>query len=147
MVYAGDGPYRRSRGTEAEDIEIAAGRGLSPRPAPATTRPGVRTAPRRVRASATTHARAGRARRFRAGRRAAEAQAWVWSDRAAWPFSFVNICEVLGFDVDAMRARLLTRYPAPRRRARVRSPIRGRMVSLAVRRSASAPGRLGAIAT
>jgi len=68
MVYAGDGPYRRSRGTEAEDIEIAAGRGLSPRPAPATTRPGVRTAPRRVRASATTHARAGRARRFRAGR-------------------------------------------------------------------------------
>src|SRR5881397_1086623 len=57
MVYAGDGPYRRSRGTEAEDIEIAAGRGLSPRPAPATTRPGVRTAPRRVRASATTHRR------------------------------------------------------------------------------------------
>ena len=77
-------------------------------------------------------------RRFRTRRLAAQAQAWVWCDRADWPFSFVNICEVLGFDVDAMRARLLTRYPAPRRRARVRSPIRGRMVSLAVRRSASA---------
>src|SRR2546425_2832752 len=68
MVYAGDGLYRRARGTEADDIDIAAGRGLSPRPAPATTRTGVRTAPRRARASAATHARAGRARRFRAGR-------------------------------------------------------------------------------
>src|SRR2546425_8230202 len=44
-------------------------------------------------------------RRFRTRRLAAEAQAWVWCDRADWPFSFVNICEVLGFDVDAMRAR------------------------------------------
>ena len=83
----------------------------------------------------------------RAHRLAAEAEAWVRCERQEWPFSFVNICEVLGFDVDAMRARLLTRYPAPRRRARVRSPIRGRMVSLALRRSASAPGRLGASAT
>ena len=47
-------------------------------------------------------------RRFRTRRLAAEAQAWVWCDRADWPFSFVNICEVLGFDVDAMRAHLLT---------------------------------------
>ena len=77
-------------------------------------------------------------RRFRTRRLAAEAQAWVCCDRADWPFSFVNICEVLGFDVDAMRARLLTRYPAPRGRARVRSPMRGRMVSLALRRSGSA---------
>ena len=79
--------------------------------------------------------RSDRARRFGEGRFGINKGGTRCAD---WPFSFVNICEVLGFDVDAMRARLLTRYPAPRRRARVRSPIRGRMVSLAVRRSASA---------
>jgi hypothetical protein len=45
---------------------------------------------------------------FRARRLAAEAEAWVRCERREWPFSFVNICEVLGFDVDAMRAHLLT---------------------------------------
>ncbi len=30
-------------------------------------------------------------RRLRTRRLAAEAQAWVWCDRADWPFSFVNI--------------------------------------------------------
>jgi hypothetical protein len=40
---------------------------------------------------------------------AAEAEAWVRSGRRQWPFSFVNICEVLGFDVEAMRAHLLAR--------------------------------------
>ena len=58
-------------------------------------------------------------RRFRTRRLAAEAQAWVWCDRADWPFSFVNICEVLGFDVDAMRAHLLT---SPRDAAHRRQP-------------------------
>jgi hypothetical protein len=51
----------------------------------------------------------GRSRRhFRARRLAAEAEAWVRCERREWPFSFVNICEVLGFDVDAMRAHFLT---------------------------------------
>src|SRR5438093_10421636 len=45
---------------------------------------------------------------FRARRLAAEAEASVRCERREWPFSFVNICEVLGFDVDAMRAHLLT---------------------------------------
>jgi hypothetical protein len=46
-------------------------------------------------------------RRFHARRLAAEAEAWVRSDRTSWPFSFVNICEVLGFDAGAVRGRLL----------------------------------------
>jgi hypothetical protein len=69
-----------------------------------------------------------RQRRFRAHRLAAEAGAWVRSDRADWPFSFLNICEVLGFDADALRARLLSGQTdaAPRGRVRWRSPIRRR---------------------
>jgi hypothetical protein len=47
--------------------------------------------------------------RFGARRLAAEAEAWVRSDRADWPFSFLNICEALGIDVDAMRRRLVIR--------------------------------------
>ncbi len=63
---------------------------------------------------------------FRARRLAAEAEAWVRCERREWPFSFVNICEVLGFDVDAMRAHLLTspRDAAHRRRTRLRVPVR-----------------------
>ena len=59
-------------------------------------------------------------RHFRARRLAAEAEAWVRCERREWPFSFVNICEVLGFDVDAMRAHLLTspRDAAHRRHTR-----------------------------
>lgn len=49
-------------------------------------------------------------RRFGARRLAAEAEAWVRCDRADWPFSFLNVCEVLGIDVDAVRSRLLTRH-------------------------------------
>jgi hypothetical protein len=76
-----------------------------------------------------------RHRRFHTRRLAAEAEAWVHCDRRDWPFSFVNICEALGFDMDAVRARLLTsqRGAARRRRRRVcapsaRSPIRSRAV-------------------
>jgi hypothetical protein len=72
-------------------------------------------------------------RRFRARRLAAEAEAWVRCDRVDWPFSFLNICELLGFDADAMRARLLTRHPSSR--TRVRSPKRAWSVRLALRRS------------
>ncbi len=50
-------------------------------------------------------------RRFGARRLAAEAEAWVRCNRADWPFSFANICEVLGFDVDAIRSRLLEITP------------------------------------
>jgi hypothetical protein len=32
-----------------------------------------------------------------------ETEEWIWSDDETWPFSFVNICYVLGFDPDALR--------------------------------------------
>jgi hypothetical protein len=32
-----------------------------------------------------------------------EADEWIRSDDVGWPYSFVNICHVLGFDVDYMR--------------------------------------------
>jgi len=53
-----------------------------------------------------------RRRRFGARRLAAEAEAWVRCDRADWPFSFLNVCEALGIDVDAIRRRLLETTPA-----------------------------------
>jgi hypothetical protein len=37
----------------------------------------------------------------------AEAEAWMRSDSREWPFAFASICDVLGLDVDATRARLL----------------------------------------
>jgi hypothetical protein len=62
--------------------------------------------------------------RFRARRLAAEAEAWVRCERREWPFSFVNICEVLGFDVDAMRGHLLT-SPIPTEHRRKGSRVSG----------------------
>jgi hypothetical protein len=50
----------------------------------------------------------GRSRRRYAIRAlAADAASWVEADDRAWPFSFVNICDVLGVDADALRVRLL----------------------------------------
>jgi hypothetical protein len=73
-----------------------------------------------------------RSRRFGARRLAAEAEAWVRSNSRDWPFSFVNLCEVLGFDPDAFRRRLLTTAndPSDGRRVRVRAAIRGRAMTL-----------------
>jgi len=74
-----------------------------------------------------------RSRRYRARRLAAEAEAWVRCDRREWPFSFANICEVLGFEVDALRKRLLAMpHDASRaRRLGLRAPIRIRTMTLA----------------
>ena len=63
----------------------------------------------------------------RARRLAAEAKTWVRSDDRAYPFSFLNIIDVLGVDADAVRARLLrvSRTTCPEVRVRVvteRSP-------------------------
>ncbi len=38
---------------------------------------------------------------------AAEAEAWVRCDSRGWPFAFASICDVLGLNVDAARARFL----------------------------------------
>ena len=76
----------------------------------------------------------GRRRRtFSARRLAADAEAWVRSDRQDWPFSFVNVCEVLGFDVHALRKRLSTTRAAASgaRRVRLRAPIRMRATTVA----------------
>ena len=68
---------------------------------------------------------------FRARRLAAEAEAWVRCERQEWPFSFVNICEVLGFDAGALRARLMASpSDAARTSVRVRSRIRSRTVTM-----------------
>ena len=86
----------------------------------------------------------GRRRRgFRARRLAADAEAWVRSDSRDWPFSFVNVCEVLGFDADAFRKRLLMMRndASDGGRVRLRAAIRIRAMTLAPeRRRASAGG-------
>lgn len=63
---------------------------------------------------------ARRRRRFHARRLAAEAEAWMRSEHRGRLFSFLNICEVLELDVDAVRARFLTRAQRPRTRLDVR---------------------------
>jgi hypothetical protein len=86
----------------------------------------------------------GRRRRgFRARRLAADAEAWVRSESRDWPFSFVNVCDVLGFDADAVRKRLLMMPTdaSERRRPRLRAAIRTRAMTLAPeRRRVSAGG-------
>jgi hypothetical protein len=63
---------------------------------------------------ATLCIKRGRRRRHPGTRRlAAEAETWVRSDSREWLFSFVSICDVLGIDPDALRARLLTQVERP----------------------------------
>jgi hypothetical protein len=38
--------------------------------------------------------------------RFAEVEAWIFSDEADYVFSFVNVCDVLGLSVDAVRTHL-----------------------------------------
>ena len=63
----------------------------------------------------------GRGPRHRRTRQvAAEAETWMRSDCGEWLFSFASICDVLGIDADALRARLLlnnVEHPANRGRA------------------------------
>src|SRR5262249_44380854 len=67
----------------------------------------------------------GRRRRsFHARGLAADADAGVRCDRRDWLFSFVNICDVLGFDADALRQRLSVIG-----RVRVRAAVRIRPMS------------------
>ena len=70
----------------------------------------------------------GRQRRHPAIRAlAAEAEAWVRCESREWPFAFASICDVLGLDGDAARARLLAdgEHPAGARRTPVWSIARG----------------------
>ena len=77
--------------------------------------------------------RGRRCRRFHTRRLAAEAEDWMRSDRRDWPFSFVYVCEVLGFEPDALRNRVLAmrNLASEERRERVRAPIRIRAMTVA----------------
>ena len=75
---------------------------------------------------------------------AAQAEAWMRRDSWEWPFSFVNICSVLGLDADAVRSRLLigarrARHAGStgiRRRATRARPMPKRTIAPRVRTSA-----------
>lgn len=41
-----------------------------------------------------------------------EEEAWLLDNDREWPFSFVNLCEVFGFQTDSLRTSLLTRKVA-----------------------------------
>ena len=41
-----------------------------------------------------------------------EEETWLLDDDRQWPFSFVNLCEVFGFQPDSLRASLLIRKVA-----------------------------------
>lgn len=65
----------------------------------------------------------GRRRRHpRTRRLAAEAETWVRSDCREWLFAFASICDVLGIDPDAVRARLLTHVERPASGGRAARP-------------------------
>jgi hypothetical protein len=36
-----------------------------------------------------------------------DAEAWFWDNRRDWPYSFANVCQFLGFDVEYLRQGLL----------------------------------------
>lgn len=59
----------------------------------------------------------------RARRLADEAEEWVFADDSSWPFSFINICAVLGLEPDYLRRGLRlwsqrSRADPPKRRHR-----------------------------
>jgi len=58
-----------------------------------------------------------------------EAEEWLFSEDQHWPFSFVNICAVLGLDVTYVRQGLLRwhqRPPKEARKTRWRAVVSGR---------------------
>jgi hypothetical protein len=48
------------------------------------------------------------AQRGRKRREFLEACDWFWSDDSAWPFAFVNVCDLLGIEGTAVRETLRT---------------------------------------
>jgi len=47
-----------------------------------------------------------------------EARDWLWDDTRGWPFAFANVCDLLGFEATAVRARLDTIVPGAAARER-----------------------------
>ena len=54
-----------------------------------------------------THAMTTRSLRL-----AQEAEAWLWNENSRWPFSFLSICEALGFDPSYLRRELIRVQPS-----------------------------------
>ena len=44
-----------------------------------------------------------------------EAYEWIVSNDRRWPFSYINLCELIGMDADSARKRLLGEMAPPRR--------------------------------
>jgi hypothetical protein len=75
----------------------------------------------------------------------AEVKAWIASEAREWPFSFVNICDVLGLDEGALRTALLGRGTREHRDAPGSSRENGGRppaLALGERESSGAPGRV-----
>ncbi|MEK7085004.1 MAG: hypothetical protein AAB904_00580 [Patescibacteria group bacterium] len=69
--------------------------------------------------------RAARKREMRLSR---EAEEWLFSDDATWPYSFCNVCEALGWDPAWIRRMLQTRRVV-RRKRRHRVSANGRKLA------------------
>ncbi len=66
-----------------------------------------------------------------------EVEEWYASDDRTWPFSFVSICDHLGFDPDSLRVGL-TRWRAARERGTTTRRLRRRASGLRTRLSGRA---------
>src|SRR5262245_56231062 len=90
--------------------------------------------------------RGRRRRTFYARRLAADAEAWLRSESRDWPFAFLNVCDVLGFQPDAVRncfSRTRTSSLASIHRSKARpsdsaAPGSGRFIQSSARRVGSA---------
>ena len=77
-----------------------------------------------------------------------DAYSWVMSNDRAWPYSFLNVCEALGFSAEALREELLVEtagnwYTRSRRLAqKLSTSFRGSLASVFLSRS-SVPNSRG----
>jgi hypothetical protein len=69
-----------------------------------------------------------------------EAREWIEAEDTSWPFSFENICSVLGIDAQYVRAGLRARTKLAGKRRRAAEPLVPRIVPL-VPRAASDEGQ------
>jgi hypothetical protein len=73
--------------------------------APRATGPERRLALAVLEDALAIHRKRPRGRRQR--RLVTETEQWLFSDDRSWPFSCINLCDALGIDVAALRARLV----------------------------------------
>jgi hypothetical protein len=66
-----------------------------------------------------------------------DAREWIEAEDATWPFSFVNICSVLGIDAEYVRAGLQARTSRAGKRRRVAEPLIPTIMPLVTRTAPS----------